>query len=110
MRLTFCIISISLFYNFSIFVFLSLILLANATAYLRAPAAEETTVRLLRFSTKLSAFSQIIDVMFSSLTSTFLAFLIKFDLYYIIFIVGGLASFSLNIIIYKLLISYDETK
>ncbi|WP_246252867.1 hypothetical protein [Acidianus brierleyi] len=100
---------LSLFYSVSIFIFLSLILLANATAYLRAPASEEIMMRLLRFNTKLSALSQLIDVMFSSLASTFLAFLIKLDLYYVIFIVVGLASFSLNIIIYKL-ISYDKTK
>jgi len=65
---------LSLFYNVSIFIFLSLILLANATAYLRASASEETMMRLLRFNTKLSAFSQLVDVMFSSLATTFLVF------------------------------------
>ncbi|AWR95621.1 hypothetical protein DFR85_14510 [Acidianus brierleyi] len=99
---------LSVFYNISIFVFLSIILLANATAYLRAPAVEETVVKLLRFNTKLSAFSHLTDMVFLTLSSILFSLLIKFHLYYVMFVLAGLASFLQSIMIFRIMANHSK--
>ncbi|WP_256202764.1 hypothetical protein [Sulfuracidifex tepidarius] len=95
--------ALSSFYKFSLYLFLALILLINAGGYLRAPVTEETVVKMMNFSTKLSAFFNLIDMMFSSLASTLFAFLIELDLYYVIFLLTGFSSFLSSLMIYRIM-------
>jgi len=96
--------SLSMFYRESIFLFLSLILLANISSSLRAPVVEETVVKLLNFSTKISSFYHLMDTIFSALASILLAFIVKLDLFYGIFIIAGLSSILPSLFVYKVIV------
>jgi len=96
--------SLSMFYRESIFLFLSLILLANISSSLRAPVVEETVVKLLNFSTKISSFYHLMDTIFSALASILLAFIVKLDLFYGIFIIAGLSSLLPSLFVYKVIV------
>jgi hypothetical protein len=96
--------SLSMFYRESIFLFLSLILLANMSSSLRAPVVEETVVKLLNFSTKISSFYHLMDTIFSALASILLAFIVKLDLFYGIFIIAGLSSLLPSLFVYKVIV------
>jgi hypothetical protein len=96
--------SLSMFYRESIFLFLSLILLANISSSLRAPVVEETVVKLLNFSTKISSFYHLMDTIFSALASILLAFIVKLGLFYGIFIIAGLSSILPSLFVYKVIV------
>ncbi|MFP3227161.1 MAG: hypothetical protein RXQ80_09670 [Sulfolobaceae archaeon] len=96
--------SLSMFYRESIFLFLSLILLANISSSLRAPVVEETVVKLSNFSTKISSFYHLMDTIFSALASILLAFIVKLDLFYGIFIIAGLSSLLPSLFVYKVIV------
>jgi len=100
--------SLSMFYRESIFLFLSLILLANISSSLRAPVVEETVVKLLNFSTKISSFYHLMDTIFSALASIFLAFIVKLDLFYGIFIIVGLSSLLPSLFVYKVIVERKQ--
>jgi hypothetical protein len=96
--------SLSMFYRESIFLFLSLILLANVSSSLRAPVVEETVTKLLNFSTKISSLYHLMDTIFSALASILLAFMVKLDLFYGIFIIAGLSSLLPSLFVYKVIV------
>ncbi|MEJ2780788.1 hypothetical protein WIW89_07815 [Stygiolobus sp. CP850M] len=96
--------SLSMFYRESIFLFLSLILLANISSSLRAPVVEETVVKLSNFSTKISSFYHLMDTIFSALASILLAFIVKLGLFYGIFIIAGLSSILPSLFVYKVIV------
>lgn len=96
--------SLSIFYRESILLFLSLIFLANMSSSLRAPIVEETVVKLLNFSTKISSFYHLMDTIFSALASIILAFIVKLDLFYGIFIIAGLSSILPSLFVYKVIV------
>lgn len=73
--------ALSAFYRESILLALSLILLANVASSMRAPVIEETVVKLLNFSTKISSFYQLTDYVFSVLASVLLALIVRLDLH-----------------------------
>lgn len=100
--------SLSMFYRESIFLFLSLILLANISSSLRAPVVEETVVKLLNFSTKISSFYHLMDTIFSALASIFLAFIVKMELFYGIFIIAGLSSLLPSLFVYKVIVERKQ--
>ncbi|WP_014511578.1 hypothetical protein [Saccharolobus solfataricus] len=96
--------SLSIFYRESILLFLSLILLANMSSSLRAPVVEETVNKLLNFSTKISSFYHLMDTIFSALASILLAFMVKLDLFYGIFVIAGLSSLLPSLFVYKVML------
>ena len=94
---------LSAFYRESILLALSLILLANVASSMRAPVIEETVVKLLNFSTKISSFYQLTDYVFSAVASVLLALIVKLDLYYAVFLLAGLSSFLPSLFVYRVL-------
>ncbi|BFI74422.1 hypothetical protein [Sulfurisphaera ohwakuensis] len=97
---------IAVFYNLSLFIFLSAITLIHILSSLRGPSAEQAIVKTLHFSTKLSALFNLLDIIFSSVASLIIAFMLEFSLYSAIVLMVGISNFLLDLTIYKMLQKY----
>ena len=97
---------IAVFYNLSPFIFLSAITLIHILSSLRGPSAEQALVKMLNFSTKLSALFNLLDIMSSSVASLILAFMLEFSLYSEILLMVGVSNFLLDLAIFRMLQKY----
>ncbi|QIW23929.1 hypothetical protein EWF20_07040 [Sulfolobus sp. S-194] len=94
---------IAFFYNFSLFIFLIAVMLILILSSLRGPSAEQAIMKMLSFSTKLSALFNLLDVMLSSISSLIIALMLEFGLYSLIILMIGILNFMLDLTIYKML-------
>ncbi|QXJ32393.1 hypothetical protein J5U21_02044 [Saccharolobus shibatae] len=97
---------VAVLYNLSFFIFLTVITLVKILSSLRAASAEQVLMRILNFSTRLSALFSLLDIVLSSVASLVISFMLEFKLYSIIILIIGFSTFLLNVIIYRMLQKY----